>query len=50
MKDLEQLWTVAYGPVPKINLTKWKDLEPMIVRVWKAADAGRWRFLPTEES
>jgi hypothetical protein len=42
--DLTKLWRTAYGPAGRIPLSAWKELEPMMLRVWRAAEAGRWRF------
>lgn len=42
--DLSKLWLTAYGPAGRIPLSAWKELEPMMLRVWRAAEAGRWRF------
>jgi hypothetical protein len=44
LADLTKLWQTAYGPAVRIPLSAWKELEPMMLRVWRAADAGRWRF------
>ena len=44
LADLTKLWTTAYGPTGRIPLSAWKELEPMMLRVWRAAEAGRWRF------
>lgn len=42
--DLMKLWQTAFGPERRIPLSAWKELEPMMLRVWRAAEAGRWRF------
>ena len=44
LADLTKLWRTAYGPAGRIPLSAWKELEPMMLRVWRAAEAGRWRF------
>lgn len=42
---LRILWEVAYGPAAKpIPYSRWKELEPMIDAVRRAADDGRWQF------
>lgn len=41
--NLRILWGVAYGPEP-VSYSRWKELEPMIAAVKRAADDGRWRF------
>lgn len=43
--DLRALWEVAFParPVP-LNFARWKELEPVLDAVRKAAAAGRWRF------
>lgn len=42
---LGKLWEFAYGDVPTaVPFARWKELEPMIEFVTRAADAGRWRF------
>lgn len=47
LADLRTLWGVAFpsGPAP-LNFARWKELEPMIDAVRRAADRGRWRFAP----
>ena len=43
--NLRILWEVAYGADPKpIPYSRWKELEPMIDVVRRAADEGRWQF------
>ena len=46
LADLTKLWATTYGPQTRITLATWKDLEPMLQRVWRAAEAGRWSFAP----
>jgi hypothetical protein len=42
---LRKLWEIAHGGTPVvIPFVRWKELEPMIDSVARAADAGRWRF------
>jgi hypothetical protein len=42
---VRKLWEIAYGDVPvAVPFVRWKELEPMIAFVARAADAGRWRF------
>jgi hypothetical protein len=39
------LWNMAYGPVARpVTYSRWKELEPMIEVVRRAADEGRWGF------
>lgn len=47
LADLTKLWVIAYGPHQRVNIAKWKEIEPMMQRVWRAADAGRWNFIPS---
>jgi hypothetical protein len=45
---LRILWGVAYGPRPRpVTYSRWKELEPMIDAVRRAADEDRWRFAKT---
>ncbi len=45
---LRILWGVAYGPRPRpVTYSRWKELEPMIDAVRRAADEGRWRVAET---
>jgi hypothetical protein len=46
LADLTKLWATTYGPQTSMTLATWKDLEPMLQRVWRAAEAGRWSFAP----
>ena len=41
---LRILWEVAYGPSKPVPYSRWKELEPMIDAVRRAADEGRWQF------
>jgi hypothetical protein len=42
---LRILWEVAYGANPKpVTYSRWKELEPMIETVRRAAGEGRWTF------
>jgi hypothetical protein len=42
---LRKLWEIAYGDTPMtIPFVRWKELEPMMDFVIRAAEAGRWRF------
>lgn len=47
LEDLDTLWDVAFGQdrMP-ILYSRWKELEPMIDAVRRAAENGRWRFTP----
>lgn len=40
---LRILWEAAYGP-GGVTYSRWKELEPMIAAVQRAAGDGRWRF------
>jgi hypothetical protein len=43
---LRILWDVAFGPYPRpVSYARWKELEPMLDTVRRAADEGRWRFV-----
>jgi hypothetical protein len=42
---LRILWGVVHGQNPRpVTYTRWKELEPMIDAVRRAAEDGRWRF------
>lgn len=41
--NLRILWEAAYGP-GVVTYSRWKELEPMIAAVQRAAGDGRWRF------
>jgi len=42
---ISKLWEIAHGDTPvAVPYVRWKELEPMIESVTRAADAGRWRF------
>jgi hypothetical protein len=42
---LAKLWEIAYGEVPvAVPFVRWKELEPMVAFVARAAEAGRWPF------
>ena len=44
---LRILWDVAFAASPRpVTYSRWKELEPMIDAVRRAADDGRWRFAP----
>jgi hypothetical protein len=43
-QDLHAAWKVSRGD-GRISLTDWKQFEPKIVKLWKAARAGKWRFV-----
>jgi hypothetical protein len=45
--NLHILWGVAYGS-ERVSYSRWKELEPMIAAVKRAADDGRWRFAAGE--
>ncbi len=48
---LHILWGVAYGSsTAQVTYSRWKELEPMIEFVRRAAEDGRWRFADTGES
>jgi hypothetical protein len=48
---LRILWGVAFGTHPgPISYARWKELEPMIDAVRRAADEGRWRFADTGDT
>ncbi|HVK17465.1 MAG TPA: hypothetical protein VM533_10985 [Fimbriiglobus sp.] len=50
-EDLRILWDVAFGPRPRpVSYTRWKELEPMIDAVRRAAAEGRWRFADTGDA
>lgn len=50
-EDLRILWDVAFGPRPRpVTYTRWKELEPMIDAVRRAAAEGRWRFADTGDA
>lgn len=47
LDDLDTLWDVAFGDDPTpILYSRWKELEPMIDAVRRAAENGRWHFKP----
>ncbi len=47
---LRILWDVAFGPHPRpVTYTRWKELEPVIDAVRRAAAEGRWRFVDPGE-
>jgi len=49
--QLKALWEVAFDPKSKpVGFTRWKELEPMIAAVKRAAEADRWRFAPEGRS
>ncbi len=48
-QDLRDLWNLAFfGEGKPINFARWKEMEPMIEAVRRAADRGRWRFATPE--
>ncbi|HET6574341.1 MAG TPA: hypothetical protein VFG68_12095 [Fimbriiglobus sp.] len=50
-EHLRILWDVAFGPRPRpVNYGRWKELEPMIDAVRRAAADGRWRFEETGDA
>ena len=50
-EDLRILWDVAFGPRPRpVTYTRWKELEPTIDAVRRAAAEGRWRFADTGDA
>jgi hypothetical protein len=50
-EDLRILWDVAFGPRPRpVTYTRWKELEPRIDAVRRAAAEGRWRFADTGDA
>ena len=46
LQDLQRLWSLDREPTAK-RLPSVKELETMIVNAWAAAEAGRWRFIPS---
>jgi hypothetical protein len=43
------LWEVAFDPQTKpISYSRWKELEPMLDAVQRAAEDGRWHFTTGE--
>ena len=46
-RRVRAVWDMVLGPaaVP-ITPGRWKELEPMLDEVYRAADAGRWRVVP----
>lgn len=50
-EHLRILWDVAFGPRPRpVSYGRWKELEPTIDAVRRAAADGRWRFADTGET
>ncbi len=50
-EDLRILWEEAFGPRPQpVDYARWKELEPIIDDVRRAAAEGRWRFAETGDA
>lgn len=43
IRDFAAAWRI-YVAEGRISLAMWKELEPKLVKLWKSAKAGRWRF------
>lgn len=43
IQDFAAAWRI-YAAEDRISLAMWKELEPKLVKLWKSAQAGRWRF------
>ncbi|MFO0936945.1 MAG: hypothetical protein U0798_10570 [Gemmataceae bacterium] len=50
LEDLHKLWAIAFDSAPRVTIADWKTLEPVLIRVWRAAEAGRWTFAATPEN
>jgi hypothetical protein len=46
-RRVRELWDRVLGPAgTPVTAARWKELEPMLDEVYRAADAGRWRVAP----